>query len=335
MHDETLTPHGIALVVASQRRGMLTWNEETVSVLYAEPDAGNCRAHCVTDQPLPAAIAAVRAQVAAQGLAPPVAYDLQERLKNTQSLFGEYVPTEKTGDIALFIGDEAHNLWPATTANAMKLLRAMNVDAVPVGMGLSSGYMACSLGFPSQARELAEQCIQEVCAAGARKVLTLSPKELFTFRQLYPERLGLSWPDDIELVDFVTYLADAHDQGKIMFQSDSDYPSTAYIDPTHSVRVPERFESARVLCTALLGESPHELFWRRERAHPVGNTALQFTRPEIAERLTLARLEDAVQRGAQILMCEDPGTLYALQQHASAFNVTVVGLYDALANALC
>ena len=65
---ETLTPHGWGLTIASVRRGLLTWNDETVDVLYSCADCGLCRANCVTDQPLPDAIAAARAEVTAHSL---------------------------------------------------------------------------------------------------------------------------------------------------------------------------------------------------------------------------------------------------------------------------
>lgn len=334
MHDEALTPHGIALVVASQRRGLLQWNEESLEILYAEPDAGNCRAHCVTDQPLPAAIAAVRAQVVRDGLAPTAAHDIHDRLQEARSLFGAFVPAKGESETVLFVGDEGHNLRPSTVEAALNLLAAAGVQAVPVGIGLGSGYFASSAGFPSLAKALANQCIEEVRAAGARRVVVLSPKELFTFRQLYPERLGIDWPGDLELVDLASLLARAWTDREFEILPDASLAPATYVDPTHAVRVPERFDSARALCTALLGQPPDELFWRRDRAHPVGSTALQFTRPDIAERLTKGRLEDAVGRGAHALICEDPATLHALEKHAPSFNLEVIGLYEALADAI-
>ncbi len=66
-HEEAVTPHGIALIVASQRRGLIDWNDDTVGIVYAEPDGGNCRAHCVTDQPLPAATSSLIAPSTAAG----------------------------------------------------------------------------------------------------------------------------------------------------------------------------------------------------------------------------------------------------------------------------
>jgi Fe-S oxidoreductase len=76
------------------------------------------------------------------------------------------------------------------------------------------------------------------------------------------------------------------------------------------------------------------MFWREERAHPCGNTALQFTRPEISEQLTRARLADAVNVGARRVITEDPGCLAQLNQYAPHFGLQVEGLYELLANHL-
>jgi Fe-S oxidoreductase len=104
----------------------------------------------------------------------------------------------------------------------------------------------------------------------------------------------------------------------------------AYVDPTHAVRVATRYAAPRKLLAASTTAPAVELFWRQERAHPCGNTALQFTTPDLSDRLTLARLEDASQRGAQRVITEDPGCLSHLSQHAPRFGLNVEGLYEAL-----
>jgi hypothetical protein len=76
------------------------------------------------------------------------------------------------------------------------------------------------------------------------------------------------------------------------------------------------------------------LFWRGERTHPVGSTALQFTQPHLADHLTFARLEEVVKSGAQVAITEDAGTLYQLNRHAARFGVRVQGLYELLAGSL-
>ena len=313
-HNESLTPHGIALVASMQRRGNIPWSASTLDVLYAEPDGGNCRAHCVTDQPLPAAIAAIRAEVAAEGLAPATITQVNDRILKNHSAFGTYQPTTLQGEWGLFVGDAGFNLVSSTMQAALNLLAACEVDAVPVGCGLDSGFIPCSLGFPDTARQQSQLCIDELQGAGVKKLLVLSPQDLFAFRQMYEERLGLPWPEEIVLIDLVDFLADQIREGCLRIKplTKTKEHLTAYVDPTHAVRLPARFDSARMLCEAILGNPPLELFWRRERAHPVGSTAIQFTRPEIGVRLTESRLEDAMSRGAQILLCDDPATLHEL-----------------------
>jgi hypothetical protein len=81
----------------------------------------------------------------------------------------------------------------------------------------------------------------------------------------------------------------------------------------------------------LMGGPAQELFWRRERAHPVGSTALQFTQPDRGET-DLARLEDAADNGAQVFcVTEDPGTWnLSCTQKRPVWRV-VRGMYELLA----
>src|SRR3972149_1096634 len=89
-HRETLSPHGIS------------------------------RALCVFDQPLPEAIAAVRAEIVAQKLAPAVVYDLDARFNEWSTPFKQQKPQPVAGrgGVALFGGDAAQYLWPATVTAA-------------------------------------------------------------------------------------------------------------------------------------------------------------------------------------------------------------------------
>ncbi len=313
-HNESLTPHGIALVASMQRHKNLPWTVSSLDVLYAEPDGGNCRAHCVTDQPLPAAIAAIRAEVAKDGLAPVAIKQIHDRIQTNHSVFGSYQPTASQGKWGLFVGDAGFNLAPKTMQAALELVTACGIDAVPIGRGLDSGFIPCSLGYPDTARKQAKLCMDELQGGGVKKLLVLSPQDLFAFSQMYEERLGLPWPEEVVLIDLVDFLADQIRDGHLRIKPlpKTTQNLTAYVDPTHAVRLPARFDDARTLCKAALGGPPLELFWRRERAHPVGSTAIQFTRPDIGIQLTESRLHDAMSRGAQTLLCDDPATLYEL-----------------------
>lgn len=335
-HKETLSPHGWGILIASERRGLMEWDEDSVNALYGADDNGNDRAHCVTDQPLPEIIAAVRAQLVEKKLAPDVVYELQAAFEKWSNPFEEQAPqtADKKGDVALFVGDEAQYLWPDALDATSKLLAALDVDPVSIGVGRNNGYLASSLGLQAEAKALAQATLDELKTVGAKRLLVLSAGDYFTFSQLYEERLGISWPEDVELVEVSTFLAEQLQAGNLKFKSTKDETPFAYVDPTLSVRLETRHEAPRSLLDAAKGASGVELLWRKERAHPTGNTALQFTRPEIAEKLTHHRLQDAQQVGAQIIYTDDPGTLHKLSEKADQYNLKVQGLYELLAESL-
>ena len=91
---EATSPHGWALAIASARRGLLAWSAEAADLLYQCADCGLCRAFCVTDQPLPDAIVAARAEVAAAGSAPAAVAEVDAALRRWGNAYG--VTTEAT-----------------------------------------------------------------------------------------------------------------------------------------------------------------------------------------------------------------------------------------------
>jgi len=336
MQKETLTPHGWGLTIASVERGLLTWNEDTIDVLYSCADCGSCRAHCVTDQPLPDAIAAARVKVVEQNLAPKIVYEVNDLLQEWGNPFEKQKPepvTEK-GEVALFVGDDACYVWPSVLEAAVTLLRAAGVEPVLVGVGRNNGYLAASLGLQETAVTLAHDNLAEIKSTGASRLLVLTPGDYYTFHQLYDERLGVAWPGEVEIVELIAFLAEQLKSGNLQFKPAEMGSPYAYVDPTHTVRVDGRYHAPRQLLDAVMPTQGNNLFWREDRAHPCGNTALQFTQPLFSNHLTYARLGDAAQSGARRVITEDPGCLAQLKKHAPRFGMEVQGLYELLANQL-
>jgi Fe-S oxidoreductase len=214
---------------------------------------------------------------------------------------------------------------------ARTLIQATGVKPVEIGVGRNNGYLASSLGFPEIARTLAQATLDELRASGARKLLVLSPGDYFAFNQHLIERLGLTWPEEVELVELTSYLLDHFNAGRLTFTALEATTPYVYVDPAHAVRVPAGRAAARAILRVVLPTPVRELFWRGERAHPAGATALQFTQPHIADHLTFAKLDDMVKSGAQVAITEDAGTLYQLNRHAGRFGVGIQGLYELLA----
>lgn len=333
---EALTPHGWGLTIASVKRGLLEWNAETVGSLYSCADCGMCRAHCVTDQPLPDAIAAARAQVVEAGLAPIQVEVVRALLHEKQRLHGDVTGTNgmtqgvSTSTTALFVPDtfaeHAH-----VVGAAIQLLNAIGITPIILGGGRNSGYVPSSLGLRTEARALAEEHVREVVASGVQTVLVLTPGDLYTLRTLYPDRLGVSLPQGVEVVEVVTVLANALATGNLKLKPRESGSAFAYLDPSHTPRSGRENAAPRALLRAVAGDGGKELFWSGERAQTGGATSLQFVNPQLAERLARARLEDARAIGALSLFTEDANDAAWLNRVAPEYGIQVVNLYEELA----
>jgi len=216
----------------------------------------------------------------------------------------------------------------------LSLLRAAGVEPVLVGVGRNNGYLASSLGLRETAVSLAHANLEEIKATGASRLLVLTPGDYYTFQQLYDERLGIAMLEEVEIVEVIAFLAEQLMAENIQFKPAENGSLYAYVDPTHTVRVDGRYHAPRQLLAAMMPASGINMFWREDRAHACGNTALQFTQELLSNHLTYARLGDALQQGARRVITEDPGCLAQLNKHAPRFGLQVQGLYELLADHL-
>lgn len=330
---ETYTPHAWALVIESVARKQLSWTRETADVMYACADCGLCQAHCATDQPLPDAIVATRTELASAGIAPPAVYEVDRQLKAHGGAYGPAAPqggVEKAATV-LFVGDAAPHFGAASVAAARKLLQAAGAAAPAIGEGRATGLLASTLGLRDTAVALARTVVDEVKASGAKEVLVLGPGDRWAFEHVYPKRLGVAWPEGVAIREVTDVLAASHAGGRLRIRQAPE-GTYAYHDPCHTPRLDPARKSARALLAAALGPSgAKNLFFRERRSHPCGATGgLEFTRPQLADQLADARLDDAKRAGASCLVTDDPLCLHQLASRAGG-GVTVKGLYELLA----
>ncbi len=333
---ETHTPHGYALLVASATRGVSTWDAETVDALYHCADCGCCESHCATHQPLPEAIVGARAGLAEAGLAPAAAADVRARLERWGSVHGDPGPrpAQAKGPIGLFVGDASVAGHGRTVDAALRLLARAGFEAVPVGVGRSSGLVASALGFIETARTLATAVLGDVAASGCRQLLVLGPGDKFAFERAYASRLGLAWPEGVLVREATAALAEAHASGALPVQSLGNVRPWAYQEPDHAVRVGARPWPRQLLVAALGGAHERRPLRRDERAHPCGVAGgLDLTQPELSRTLAEMRLDDAAAVGAARLVTEDPACIGHLQRHAGG-RIEVVDLFELLAAGL-
>jgi Fe-S oxidoreductase len=338
---ETLTPHAWALTIESVRRGQLAWNRETAAVMYACADCGLCQAHCVTDQPLPDAVVAARAEIVRAGAAPEAVRAYREQIagnreRSARDVFSAAPPEKPSRALvprAVFVGDAGAS-HGGDLAAALRLLEAAGLPAATFGDGQSTGLVASSLGLTHEAAEQARDVVAGVIASGVAQVLVLGPADKWTFEHVYPVRLGVQWPGDVSITEVTMALADALDDGRLRVGR-GDALGAAYHDPCHGPRIRRDASAPRRLLAAMSADDHRpELFWREERAHPCGAIGgLPLTQPEIARELALARCRDAAAAGAGLLVTDDPACASHLARHAGD-TVRVQGLYALLAGRL-
>ncbi len=326
-YNEASSPHGWALTIASVRRGLLDWNAETADLLYQCADCGACQAACVTDQPLPQAIVAARAQVVAAGQAPPAVAEIDAELR--QSLSATYADHATPADVAIFAGAGALPQYSASLGAARTLLEQANVAHTAIGAGRESGYLAYTLGLHDTARELARATAEESVRAGCRTIIALSAEDAHALLQIYP-LLGAPLPDGLRVVELTTLLAELLEADRLRLgRADVNL---AYHDPCQTLRLPGRWHAPRTLLAALTGRPAREGFWREGRAASCGASGgLPFTQPKLAEQLARRALVDLTASGASTLVTDSPGCLAHLRAHAAP-GVEVLGLYELLAN---
>jgi Fe-S oxidoreductase len=324
-YNEATSPHGWALEIASVRRGLLEWNAETADLLYQCADCGLCNAFCVTDQPLPEAIMAARAEVVAAGRAPAAIAEVDAMLRTLRAQRSEAAgPSE----VALFAGAGIPERDAATLAAARRLLRALELDHTLVGADHSSAYLAYTLGLHDTARELAHAAVAEMRQAGVRTLIVLAPEDAYTLRKIYP-LLGEPLPEGLQVIELTELLARQLDEGRLRLRAAPI--ELAYHDPCHAPRVRDGWDAPRRLLAAATGSPPREGFWRERRAAPCGASGgLPWTQPPLADKLARAALSDATASGARMVVTEAPGCLAQLRRVAPP-EVQVRGLYELLA----
>jgi heterodisulfide reductase subunit D len=329
-YNEATSPHGWALEIASVRRGLLDWNAETTDRLYQCADCGLCQSFCVTDQPLPDAIVAARAEVVVAGRAPAAVGEIDAALRtwgNTYSVVAPSPEATEWADTALLVGSTAfYREWESVHA-ARRLLGRAGIEHALAAVGRSSGYLAYTLGLHDTARQLARAAIAELEHLGCRRLLVLSPGQAHTLRHVYP-LLGVALPEQIEVIELTSLLAGLLEEGRLKFlQTDAQL---AYHDACQTPRIDGRWRAPRRLLAALTIQPLHEGFWREKRATPCGASGgLPWTQPDLAAGLARAALADATRNGARLIVTDAPQCLAHLRANAAS-GVEVTGLYELL-----
>ena len=297
--SEATSPHGWALTIASLRRGLLEWDPQTVDLLYRCADCGLCQAHCVTDQPLPQALVAARAEAVSLGHAPAPLREIETALREWGNPWREAPRTsevEAAGDV-LFVGATAWHFEPAERRScpARCYMAAMCLTRRSASGGRAATWRIPSACTTSLARLPRRRC-EDVRRSQCRRLLTLSVEQAWTFRVLSTRCWACRCPRRSRLWNYRCCWRPGWTMVRCGCAAAAQ--KLAYHDACHTPRLAERWHAPRRLLTAL-GQPPREGFWRERRATSCGASGgLPFTQPRLADPWRVQRWPICPQRRA-------------------------------------
>ena len=224
----------------------------------------------------------------------------------------------ETSNVILFVGDAAHFLRPQTIDAAEKLLHAIGIDAVRLCEGQSSGYLPYAVGLWDTARDFANKTARALQDSGATSVVTLGTQDAHALKHVYAE-LGVALPDAVNVATLAQYLERAGEKLQITPRAAQAY---TYHDPSEAVRLKGHGLAARVLATMAMGAEPREMTFRESISPAIGTSGGHlFTQPALAEKLARARIQDAKETGAEIIVTDDPLDTVQLEKYADGMRV--------------
>ena len=156
--------------------------------MYACADCGLCQTHCVTDQPLPDAIAAARAEIVRHGKAPAAVADFERRLN--ASAGNERRGVRQGPPVWCSLATRA-GAWMPTKSPARSDCSRLPELRPRLPARAVDRFTASSLGLVDAAARLARDLVANVSASGATEMFVLRPADRWTFEYVYPKRLGV------------------------------------------------------------------------------------------------------------------------------------------------
>ena len=278
---ETLTPHAWALLIASVERGTLAGTPRRRRALQCA-DCGMCRAHCITDRPLPEAIALARAAGGRGGQrarAPPTSCA---------------TPSNRALSAAPAAPAPAAATSPSLSAQRWRWRRRGSIDAAMTAARAGGRPRHANRPGPRQRRRRQRArlsrrrragrprpCSPTWRRAGPARAGTVAPRTATRSSASTMSGSGSSGPEQVERRRRDRRCWPRRwPMGAWRCGAATDAPAYAYHDPCHAPRI-DRDGGARAPCSRRprRGRAPAVLA-RAARAHPCGAVGgLDVTQP--------------------------------------------------------
>jgi Fe-S oxidoreductase len=312
---EANTPRGRAMILWGLEKGLLSWESEGVSEIFYQAFLdGLPQEWCEGNYDFDEMIIGARKKLFEKGLAPAVVSEIARRTQETGNPQGiqEQEVSAIVGDsppgipqIALFLGSASRTERPQAAKALAEILRRLNIGFEVLEGEPDSGFLSYQLGDFQTAAEQAKKIVSDLKTFRAQKLVVLSASAYRMFTTRFA-RFGSPVPEGMKVLHTTEFLAGLLDEGRLVFREKLNQPVT-YHDPCCLARFTYVLEPPRRLLEALGGQPFAEMSWSGKQARSCGGCGgVPFTHPDISQKASRLRVEEALQTKARVLASADP-----------------------------
>lgn len=312
---EANTPRGRGMTLWGLEKGLLSWESEGVCEIFFQAFLdGLPQEWCEGNYDFDEMVIDARKTLVEKGLAPAEVSEIKRRIQETGNPYGieengvsALVGESPTAipDIAIFLGSAARTQRPQPAKAFAKILAHLQIGFEVLEKESDSGFLSYQLGDFKAAAEQAKKIANQLKTIRSKKLVVLSASAYRMFTTRFA-RFGASLPQGLRVLHVTEFLGELLAQGKLVFKKKLNETVTFH-DPCCLARFTFVHESPRKILAAL-SESPLvEMDWSGKKARSCGGCGgVPFTYPEISEKASCIRMEDALKTGARILASADP-----------------------------
>jgi Fe-S oxidoreductase len=340
---ESYTPRGRGAVLFGLDKGLLSLDESVADIMYTTINDGLLQEWCVGNYDHEELILDARARLFEKGMAPREVVRFVEALRGGpqgkepgEILSQAKVRTEPGSETLLFAGCSSRETSSSTLVSMGKLLNHAGIRFQVLKKEPCCGWPLYQLGDLDGTRDFSVALSKTIRESGPKRVVVLDA-DCYRMLLTRNSRLGGDLTG-VKIVHGLQFISDGLEQGKLRVGKRLTGPVT-YHDPCALARYCEDLESPRKILSGIFEGEVREMATNKRMANCCGEGGmLPVYRPDLAKRVTLLRLEEAIETGASLLAVGCPrceGAFNRAMDETIAKQLRVSHLIDLVVSSVC
>jgi len=341
---ETNTPRGRGMALWGLEKGILSWDDDGVSdILYKSLLDGLAQEWCDGNYDHDELVIDGRNRTLERGKAP---LEVVQVLKNIREKGNPYglkeggietlvkgCRVEKDPEVILFFGSSARIHRPEIIVAVIKIMSFLKIPFTFLDPEVDSGFLFYQFGDFKGAADYGKWVAGMIRRLETSKLIVLSASDYRMFTTRY-SRFGSPLPKGMNVIHITEFLNQLLKDKRLIFQKTIKEKVT-YHDPCHLGRFTDVVEPPRELINAIAGPYFIEMEWNRKRAHCCGGGGgISFIFPEISEKISRIRVEEALREEAKILVTSCPDCKQMLNRAIQPGEIEIKDISEIIADVI-